>query len=46
MDLLEARMWVMLESGTAAAAAAAEVAEDESQRRRWVVRIKRPDFKG
>lgn len=44
MDLLEARMWVMLESGTAAAAV--EVAEDESQRRRWVVRIKRPDFKG
>lgn len=39
-------MWVMEERGMAAAAAAAVAEDEEMKRRRWVVRIKWPDFKG
>lgn len=42
MDFLEEKMWVMRDRGIAIALV---VELEGSQRRRWVVRIRRPDLK-
>lgn len=44
-DFLEEKMWEMAARGMAEAEVGVEAEEEGSQMRRWVVRMRRPDFK-
>lgn len=45
-DFLEENMWETAGRGIATAEEGTVADEEGSQRRRWVVRMRRPDFKG